>query len=55
MKENLGMCETQARRVIKQLLEAVKHLHKNNLVHLDIKVTVNLVFPSTYMSICISK
>ena len=37
---SVGMSEEHARRIVCQILEAVKHLHCNNLVHLDIKVYV---------------
>lgn len=37
LQESVGLCEAQSRRVIRQILEAVRHLHQNNLVHLDIK------------------
>lgn len=35
--ENCDPSEFESRRILKQLLEAVKHLHKMSLVHLDIK------------------
>lgn len=35
--ENCEPSEFEARRILKQLLEAVKHLHMLSLVHLDIK------------------
>ena len=50
MQESIGLNEMQSRRIIRQLLEAVKHLHHNNLVHLDIKVATSPTSPSFFSS-----
>ena len=46
LQESVGLCEAQSRRVIRQILEAVRHLHQNNLVHLDIKVSARSIYSS---------
>ncbi|GMG20368.1 unnamed protein product [Ambrosiozyma monospora] len=41
--EQVSFTETDAKRVISQLLDALNHLHKKNIVHRDIK-PANIVF-----------
>lgn len=47
-KECLG--ETEAASFIQQILLAIKHLHDNHIVHLDIKVNIRLTFVSSTFS-----
>lgn len=37
--------ESQITRLIRQTLEGVHHLHQSNLVHLDLKVGLKIIYP----------
>jgi serine/threonine protein kinase len=43
-----GLPEIEARTIFKQLISAVKHLHKQDVVHLDISPENILINPNTY-------
>lgn len=47
MEEQECLNETQARKILSQLLNAIKHLHRHNIVHRDIKLE-NVIINDDY-------
>ena len=48
ISEKDHLSEEEAARFITQILEGVEHFHAKNIVHLDLKVNLNMQKKKTY-------
>ena len=48
ISEKDHLSEEEAARFITQILEGVEHFHAKNIVHLDLKVNLNMQEKKTY-------